>query len=175
MTDDAPHAPQTRSGRSLLRVLALFCLGIVGGAVLGMLAGAALAVVAGSWQDAPLYIVFSGAAGAFVATLAAVGSLAALLVTDRWDERSPQYRMVSAGIGAAGVVASGCRIFIGAETWSAGLSTPLLVIFASLVVGLIAGLGLGLFERQMRHRDFVRQLRALQSGLPETPAPPTSV
>lgn len=147
-------------GWSLPRVAALFVLGIAAGAAVGVTLGLgilAAEAIAGSDADSaaylPIVVWVGGGAGAVVATLAGIGALAGLLVLDHWGERGPWARAAIAGFGAAvavGAVGGGASLLDGG---SPGASVLVPLGLLAIAAGLLAALGLLVFERRMRVRD----------------------
>jgi hypothetical protein len=163
---DAPGWDAKGPGWSMDRLAALMAIGIAAGAGLGIatfeviVGVAAIGLVAGgtlpTGSDLGYYalgLTFAGAAGAVLATAAAVGAIVALLLFDHWGERQPLYRAVSAGLGAA---AGAVVLLVAGAPGLAGTLGGWVIVLGPVASGIAAGGSLYLFEKRMRKRDSVR-------------------
>jgi hypothetical protein len=164
---DAPGWDAKGPGWSMERLAALMAIGIAAGAGLGIatfeviVGVAAIGLVTGgtlpTGSDLGYYalgLTFAGAAGAVLATAAAVGAIVALLLFDHWGERPPLYRAISAGLGAAaGAVV---LLLVAGAPGLAGTLGGWVIVLGPVASGIAAGGSLYLFEKRMRKRDSVR-------------------
>ena len=100
------------SGWSLLRAVALFASGVAAGAALGVLTAGILVLASRpDWTGpsevtlAGFNLLVGGAAGAVVATTAAIGALLGLLAFDRMGNLTAARRSLVSGVAAAAAIA----------------------------------------------------------------------
>ena len=141
------------SGWSVLSAAALYCIGVASGAALGLVAGLVIAIAGDGLSYFLLIGLVSGAVGAAVGCVAGLGSLAALLITDRWGNRSPRFRMAAGATGATLSVAVVATLVALQGEWVFGAVTLSLIAIVSVAAGGAAALILGLFEHRMRRRS----------------------